>query len=110
MSCDGLMCDQNNLLVNNVLVGYCACMQMNKLGNFMINMSLEVANSNKDNFRVRFASKWFMKHLIYSGAFPMVTKAPVFTSFVVEERSFEAVVLVFKYVNKQGGFRVYLRV
>ena len=28
--CDGPMCDQNNLLANDVLVGRCACMQMDK--------------------------------------------------------------------------------
>ena len=50
--CDYTMCDQNNLLQHDVLVGRCACMQMNKSGKVMIRIGLEVSDKNGVSFRV----------------------------------------------------------
>ena len=83
-------------------------MQMDKSGKVTINMFLEMEDTNGDNFRASFASKWFMKIFTYSGALPIGTKASDFTSFVVEERLFEAVESVFNYINVHGGFQIYL--
>ena len=106
--CDGPMCDQNTLLQNDVLSNRCACMQMDKSGKVMISMGLEVRGGSGDSFRVQFASKWFMKTFIYSGALPMGTKASDFNSYEVEERLYDAVASVFRYINEHGGFRIYL--
>ena len=74
VGCDGPMCDQNNLLRNNVLVGSCACMQMDKSGKVMISMGLEVIGRNGDSFRGHFASKWFMSFLFILVPFPWEQK------------------------------------
>ena len=44
---------------------------MNKSGKLMMNMSLAVADTNGDTFTARFASQWFMKIFMYSGALPV---------------------------------------
>ena len=49
-----------------------------------------------------------MKTFIYSGALPMGTKASDFNSYEVEERLYDAVASVFRYINEHGGFRIYL--
>ena len=83
-------------------------MQMDKSGKVMISMGLEVSDSSGDSFKVQFASKWFMKNFVYSGALPVGTKSSDFTSYVVEERLYDAVESVFEYINEHGGFRIYL--
>ena len=74
----------------------------------MISMGLEVSDSSGDSFRVQFTSKWFMKNFVYSGALPVGTKPSDCTSYVVEERLYEAVESVFECINEHGGFRIYL--
>ena len=86
VDCDGPMCNQSTLLQNDVLVGRCACMQMDKSGKVMISMGLEVSGRSGDSFRIQFASKWFMNNFIYSGVLPVGTRLSDFTSYEVEER------------------------
>ena len=83
-------------------------MQMDKSGKVMISMGLEVRGGSGDSFMVQFASKWFMKTFIYSGALRMGTKASDSNSYEVEERLYDAVASVFRYINEPGGFRIYL--
>ena len=105
--CKGKMCDGQGIVVGQIVMQKCACMQMCKSEKVLFLWELACTMVDGGTFSAPFVSKHFMNSFIYSGPLPVNVRAKDFEEYEIEERLFESFRAVCEYINNHGGFQIF---
>ena len=101
------MCDGQGIVVGQMVMQRCACMQISKSERVLFVRELVCKMVGGETFSAPFVSKHFMKNFIYSGPLPVGIRAKDFKEYEIEERLFESFRAVCEYIKNHGGFQIF---